>query len=197
VLSIFVSGLTLGLSLIVAIGPQNAHVLTTGIKRHGVLTVVALCSFSDIVLILLGVGGLGNVIARSHDVLEAARYLGAAYLVYFAISKFRGAFSAKTLSLETGSKTSLVSTTLALTFLNPHVYLDTVVLLGSVSAHYGAMRWAFAAGAGVGSIVWFSSIGYGARLMAPLASSVKFWKYLDLAVGVIVLAVAANLVMGA
>jgi len=193
---IFLTGLGAGLSLIVAIGAQNAYVLRAGLTRQHVGVVVALCTLADLLLISLGVGGVGAIVARHGTLLQAARFGGAAYLGYFAFGAWRRSRSPQALDASRGdvpSRGSVVATTLALTFLNPHVYLDTVLLLGSLSAQYGAHRWYFAAGAGVASVVWFAGLGLGARAAAGVMASTRAWRSLDLGVAVIMALVAVKL----
>ncbi|PJI94556.1 LysE/ArgO family amino acid transporter [Luteimicrobium subarcticum] len=197
-----VAGALFGFSLIVAIGAQNAFVLRQGLRREHVGTVVALCAGSDLVLIAAGTAGLGAVVARSDAVLTVVRWGGAAVLLAYAA---RAAWRA----LPRGAEGTLhpagarppaalgatVVTTLALTWLNPHVYLDTVLLLGSVAAGHGGQRWAFAAGAGCASVVWFVGLGYGARLLAPLFARPVAWRVLDGVVAVVMVLVAVSLVL--
>jgi len=192
---IFLTGLGAGLSLIVAIGAQNAYVLRAGLTRQHVGVVVALCAFADLLLISLGVGGLGTVVARHATLLQVARFGGVAYLAYFSFSAWRRSHTPQSLDAEdeVPSRGSVVATTLALTFLNPHVYLDTVLLLGALSAQYGPHRWYFAAGAGVASIVWFTSLGLGARAAAGIMASKQAWRYLDLGVAIVMALVALKL----
>jgi L-lysine exporter family protein LysE/ArgO len=171
--------------------------MATGLRRQRVWLVVAICALSDVALIAVGVGGLGGLLARAPRIIVAARILGALYLTYFAITKFRSARRTEALASSEATTTHLASSTLALTWLNPHVYLDTVVLLGSVSARYGLDRWSFAAGAGSASVLWFSALGFGAAALAPLVKRPSFWRILDVVVGVIVVAVAVSLAVGA
>ncbi|GAA4204472.1 LysE/ArgO family amino acid transporter [Actinocatenispora rupis] len=192
------SGLGFGLSLIVAIGAQNAFVLRQGLRREYVAVVVVVCTASDVVLIAAGVGGLGAVVRALPQVLVAARIAGAAFLLGYAVLAARRALRPGVLAAETtGRRVALpavLATSLALTWLNPHVYLDTVVLLGSVAATHGAYRWWFGAGAVVASTIWFVALGYGAGLLRPLFSRPATWRVLDGAIALIMLAVAALLV---
>ena len=195
---IFLTGLGAGLSLIVAIGAQNAYVLRAGLTRQHVGVVVALCALADLLLISLGVGGLGTLVARHATLLQVARWGGVVYLAYFSFSAWRRSRAPQSLDSANGevpSRGSVVATTLALTFLNPHVYLDTVLLLGSLSAQYGTHRWYFAAGAGVASILWFTSLGLGARAAAGIMASKQAWRYLDLGVAFIMALVALKLAL--
>jgi L-lysine exporter family protein LysE/ArgO len=191
-----VAGFLTGLSLIVAIGAQNAYVLRMGLSRSHVTLIVTICATSDVVLIAVGVGGLGSVIRSAPTILDIFRWVGVGYLVCFAFTSFRRALHPGAL-VPSGapgvSTTSVVSTTLALTFLNPHVYLDTVLLLGSIGNQYGHLRWVFAFGAGVASLVWFSSLGFGARFASRFMARPGTWRVLDIVIGVIMTLVAIKL----
>lgn len=193
------AGFGLGLSLIIAIGAQNSYVLRQGIRVEHVFPVVAICAFSDAVLIFLGIGGLGVVVERFPDALTAVRWAGAAFLIGYGLLAARRACSPHTLTAQgNGGKSSLRTaalTVLALTWLNPHVYLDTVLLLGSVANTRGETgRWAFGAGAASGSVVWFSALGYGARLLGSLFSRPLAWRILDGAIAVTMMALGTRLV---
>ncbi len=193
---ILLTGFSAGLSLIVAIGAQNAYVFRAGLTRQHVGVVVVLCTVADVFLIGLGVGGLGTVVAKHVTLLQVARFAGVAYLAYFAVGAWRRSCQPAALDASDGvvaSRSSVVATTLALTFLNPHVYLDTVLLLGSLSAQYGSHRWFFAAGAGLASTVWFASLGFGARAAAGIMSSKRAWKFLDRGVAIVMALVAIKL----
>ena len=189
------AGLLTGLSLIVAIGAQNAYLLRLGLSRQYVGIAVAICAASDVVLILLGVGGIGRVTRSFPGVLEVLKWVGVAYLAGYALRSFWRASRRAVLlpsESEPPSGRVIATTTLAFTFLNPHVYLDTVLLLGSIGNQYGHSRWLFAAGACAGSVIWFVGLGYGARAMAPLMSRPATWRVLDLVIGVVMLGVAFN-----
>ncbi|GIG25861.1 LysE/ArgO family amino acid transporter [Cellulomonas denverensis] len=196
------AGLAFGLSLIVAIGAQNAFVLRVGLTRRQVLPVVAVCAISDLALIGAGVAGLGVLVDRHPAVLTVARIAGAAFLTGYAVLAIRRAVRPAALSVEdTGVArpprlAGTVGTALALTWLNPHVYLDTVVLLGSVAAGYGELRWWFGAGAMLGSLLWFTALGYGARLLTPLFARPRAWRVLDGVIAAVMLAIAAGLLLG-
>lgn len=192
------AGLLTGLSLIVAIGAQNAFVLRQGLARHYVAMVATVCALSDALLIAVGISGLGSVIHRYPTALTVVKWLGVAYLVYFALHSLWSARRPHVLlpsDAEAGSRRAALLTVLGLTFLNPHVYLDTVLLLGSVGNQYGDDRWVFAAGAMTASVLWFFSLAYGARLLTPLMSRPVAWRILDVAIGVIILLVALNLAL--
>ena len=191
------SGFATGLSLIVAIGAQNAFVLRQGLTRQHVLAVVLFCSISDALLIVLGMLGLGVAILSLPVLLEAFRFAGAAYLVYFAITSFRRALRPEALQASTikaGSLGAAITTAAALTYLNPHVYIDTVLLLGSIGNQFGDDRWLFAAGAAAGSVIWFFSLGFGAKLLSRYVTKPAFWKYLDISIGFVMLGIAVLLV---
>lgn len=196
--SIWGTGLVTGLALIIAIGAQNAFVLRQGIRREHVGVVVALCMAGDAVLILGGTAGIGALVSRFPLALDVLRWGGAAYLAWWAVRSFVSALRPSSLTAEAPrSRGSVVATTLALTYLNPHVYLDTVVLLGGLANQHGPdARWVFAAGAVVGSVVWFSALGYGARALSGVLDSPRTWRVVDLVVGVVMLALALNLVRG-
>ncbi|MGS2809352.1 LysE/ArgO family amino acid transporter [Nocardia sp. MW-W600-9] len=194
------SGLGFGLSLIVAIGAQNAFVLRQGVRGQHVLPVIAVCAVSDIVLIAAGVAGFGTVVEAVPAVLTVARYAGAAFLFGYAVLAARRALSSSALIAEAAGASVAVGasvlTCLALTWLNPHVYLDTVVLLGSFASTYASPdRWFLAAGAMLASIVWFLALGYGARRLGPLFARPTAWRVLDSLIAVIMLALAIGLVV--
>jgi L-lysine exporter family protein LysE/ArgO len=195
----FLSGLTLGLGLIVAIGAQNAFVLRQGLKREHVFWVCLLCALSDAVLIAAGVAGFGFVVQQLPWLIEAMRYGGAAFLIAYGIRSVLAAFrSTETLEAAASSAGSLrkaILTVLAFTWLNPHVYLDTVVLLGSISTQFGDTRPVFAAGAMTASFAFFFALGYGARLLRPLFASVIAWRILDGVTAMVMFAIAAKLLL--
>jgi L-lysine exporter family protein LysE/ArgO len=184
-----VTGLGLGLSLIVAIGAQNAFVLRQGLRLEHVSAVVAVCAVSDAVLILAGVAGNSWLSTRLPDAITAIRLAGAAFLLGYAVLAARRALRPSAIAVDTGGTRSgplaTVAACLALTWLNPHVYLDTVLLLGSVADSHGLRRWWFAVGAAVGSVIWFSALGYGARLLRPLFARPAAWRVLDAVIAVV------------
>ena len=192
-----VAGLLTGLSLIVAIGAQNAYVLRQGLMREHVGVVVAICAVSDLVLIGAGVAGIGTVVEEAPWTLEIVRWLGVAFLSWYGVSSLLRARRAESLrAARTGARTLLrvAGGALALTWLNPHVYLDTVLLLGSIANQHGDVgRWWFAAGAGLGSLLWFSGLGLGARQAQRALASPRSWQALDVLIGVTMLAIAASL----
>ncbi|MBF6332641.1 amino acid transporter [Nocardia transvalensis] len=189
-----------GLSLIVAIGAQNAFVLRQGIRGEHVLVVVGVCAISDVVLIAAGVGGFGAVVTSAPVVLTVTRYAGAAFLIGYAALALRRALSAEALTAAPSDASMAVGATfltcLALTWLNPHVYLDTLILLGSYASTYAQPdRWFLAAGAMLASILWFTALGYGARLLTPLFAHRTAWRILDSAIAAIMLTLALILLL--
>jgi L-lysine exporter family protein LysE/ArgO len=200
-LLVALSGLGLGLSLIVAIGAQNAFVLRQGLARQHVGPVVLVCALSDAVLIAAGVAGAGAVVQGRPALLDAVRLGGAAFLVGYGLLAARRALRHDALAPRGGaapvSLAAAVTTALALTWLNPHVYLDTVVLLGSIAQSHPGRQWWFAAGAVVGSIAWFTALGYGARVLRPLFSRPRAWQVLDGVIAAVMLLIAASLVAAA
>jgi L-lysine exporter family protein LysE/ArgO len=199
-LSAAFAGFALGLSLILAIGAQNAFVLRQGLRGDHVFWVVLTCAVSDAVLIAVGVGGFAAIEAALPGIAPAMRWGGAAFLfVYGALSFRRALGPAEALepaAAGAGSLRGALLTCLALTWLNPHVYLDTVVLLGSVSTQYEGRAAAFAAGAMTASFVFFFSLGYGAGALRPLFARPAAWKVLEAVIGVVMWAIAAKLILG-
>ncbi len=195
-----VAGLLTGLTLIVAIGAQNAFVLRQGLRREHVGIVVAICAVSDLVLILLGVAGIGTIVERAPWALEVVRWFGVAFLVWYGVRSLLRARHPGALEsggAGAGVRRSVVLQALALTWLNPHVYLDTVLLLGSIANQHGEVgRWWFAAGAVLGSVAWFVGLGYGARLLGPRLSSPRAWQVLDVLIGLVMLGIAFLLARG-
>lgn len=217
--TVLVAGFGLGLSLIVAIGAQNVFVLRQGIRREHVFVVAAICAVSDAVLIAAGVGGMGAALQAAPWLIGVARWAGAAFLVGYGLLAARRAWRGSESGLvvdeqgpdpapgapgraatATAARTALlpvVLTCLALTWLNPHVYLDTVILLGSVGATFGDQRWIFAAGAMLASVVWFFSLAYGARLLGGVLATPRAWRILDGIIAVVMIAIAVSLVLPA
>jgi len=203
VLDAAAAGFLTGLSLIVAIGAQNAYVLRQGILRAHVPAVVAVCAISDLVLILAGVSGIGAVVDRAPVLLDIVRWFGTAFLLWYAAGALRRAFATEALSAAGGgpgeeSRGRVVGRAVALTWLNPHVYLDTVLLLGSIAATHDVVggQWWFAAGAGLASIVWFNGLGFGAVRLAPLLARPRAWQVLELGIAATMLFVATKLAFG-
>ena len=191
------SGLALGLGLIVAIGAQNAFVLRQGLRLEHVAAVVAVCALSDLVLIGAGVLGAGAALSRVPWLIPVVCFAGAAFLLgYGAMAARRALRPGALLSEAAGAPTGLavaVGTCLALTWLNPHVYLDTVVLLGSMASTYGEHRWQFAVGAGVGSTIWFTALGFSARLLRPVFARPAAWRFLDGGIALVMTVLAVSL----
>jgi L-lysine exporter family protein LysE/ArgO len=193
----FLPGFFAGLGLIVAIGAQNAFVIRQGLKRQHVLAVVAICALADAALIALGIAGLGAIIQGLPWLLEGVRWFGVAYLTWFGIKSVRSAFKNQTMDTSGGDAGSLKKAVLAVlgfTFLNPHVYLDTVILLGSISNQFAEDRWIFGFGAMTASIVWFSTIGFGARAASRFMSKPIFWRVLDSLIAAVMFSIAFYLV---
>jgi L-lysine exporter family protein LysE/ArgO len=188
------TGLVTGFGLIVAIGAQNAFVLRQGLARHHVGVVVAICAISDLLLIVAGTAGMGKVISAVPALLTALTWVGAAYLVWFGIQSLRSARNPSGLSTSgSRAKGSIIATALALTWLNPHVYLDTLVFLGSVATSHADRRWWFAGGAASASLLWFTGLGYGARLLAPVFARPLAWRILDALIAVVMITLGLTL----
>ena len=206
------AGFGLGLSLIVAIGAQNMFVLRQGLRRERVLTVALICTASDAALIALGVSGVGLAVRALPALVTTVRWVGAVFLVGYGLLALRRAWRPSGDALRVPSPTPaggagavavatrtalapVVLTCLALTWLNPHVYLDTVLLLGSVASTHGDARWAFAVGAALASAVWFFALAYGARVFGRWLGTVRAWRIVDGVIGVVMLVLAAGLVL--
>ena len=193
----FSSGLASGLALIIAIGAQNAFVIRQGLQRQHVLTVVLFCAISDALLIAGGTAGLGKLISTAPQLLEIVRWFGVTYLAFFGLKSLRSAFKHNSLTLEQGavvSRKKTILTVLGFTFLNPHVYLDTVIFLGSLANQFPAEKWLFTFGAMTASFIWFFTIGFGSKMAARFMVKVVFWKILDLAVAAIMFTLATYLI---
>ena len=197
-------GFGTGLSLIVAIGAQNAFVLRQGILRQHVLPIVLICGLTDALLEILGIAGIGFVVERAPVVLEVIRWGGVAFLLWYAWGAARRAMQPGVLvadegdaagaGSDAGSLKRAVLACLAITYLNPHVYLDTMVLMGSVGNAQGdPARWWFAMGGGVASIIWFAVLGYGARALTRFFATPRSWQILDWIIVVVMLVIAGRL----
>ncbi len=189
------AGFLTGLSLIVAIGAQNAFVLRQGLRRQHVLPVVLICAFSDALLIVLGIAGLGAAINSVPLLLEVFRYGGAAYLLWFAIGAIRRAIKPSALvesEQQVDSLRQTIVTAVALTYLNPHVYIDTVLLLGSIANQFED-RWLFGVGAASASFVWFFTLGFGASWLGKYLKKPVFWRVLDVFIAIVMITIAAML----
>ena len=202
------AGFLTGGSLIVAIGAQNAYVLRQGLIRHHIIPVVVVCALSDVVLIGAGVSGVGAVIDRAGWVIDVVRWLGVAFLLWYAAGSLRRAFVSESLHADGASaaanepRRTVIGRAAALTWLNPHVYLDTVLLIGSIAAtHSGRVntaldgRWLFAIGAAIASIAWFSALGFGARVLAPVFSRPRAWQGLEAVIAATMILIGAKLAL--
>ncbi len=195
----FGQGLLLSLGLIVAIGAQNAFVLRQGLRREHVGEVVLFCALADAVLVAAGVAGMAQLLAGRPDLARALGMAGAAFLVVYGLRALWRSRRGDVLRAEAGRPTlprgAVLAQAAAFTLLNPHVYLDTVLLVGSIGAqHPPPQRVAFVAGAALASAAWFVALGYGARLLAPLFERPRAWQMLDAGIGLTMLALAAGLV---
>jgi L-lysine exporter family protein LysE/ArgO len=217
VLTSLIAGLGLGFSLIIAIGAQNLFVLRQGIRREHVLAVVMICAASDAALIALGVSGVGLVLQAVPWLIDAVRWAGAAFLIAYGLLAAKRAWrptgqalaiadaEASAESAPGGTAASpratrtrlapVVLTALALTWLNPHVYLDTVFLLGTVANTHGDLRWWFAAGAMFASVAWFFGLGFGARYLGRWLATPRAWRILDAVIAVVMIALGISLVL--
>jgi L-lysine exporter family protein LysE/ArgO len=194
----FLPGVLTALGLIMAIGAQNAYVLRQALKKQHVLAMVLFTAGSDALLITLGVLGLGALISANPLLLEVMRWGGATYLIWFGVGSLRNSTKHQTLEAGTGKSEALrvVLVTLAgFTYLNPHVYLDTVILLGSIANTFGENKWQFAVGAMLGSFIWFSALGFGAQAAAQYLQSPTFWKWLDRVIALVMFGIAISLLL--
>ena len=194
----FLPGFFAGLSLIVAIGAQNAFVIRQGLARNHVILVVLVCGIADAALIALGVAGLGAVIQQAPVALEVVRWFGVAYLSYFGVRSVIAATKNQSMDAsgkQVQSRGKVLAAVLAFTLLNPHVYLDTVILLGSIGNQFGHDRWVFALGAMLASAVWFSGIGFGARAASRFMARPVFWRILDSLIAAIMFSIALFLAL--
>ncbi|MEO9824308.1 MAG: LysE/ArgO family amino acid transporter [Paracoccaceae bacterium] len=195
----FLAGFALSLSLILAIGAQNAFVLRQGIRRAHVGLIVLTCSVSEAIVIFAGVAGFGAMIEAFPAIEPITRWGGAAFILGYGLLSLRRAIVAKDAlsAAETGTQSakSAFLTCLAMTFLNPHFYLDTLVLIGAVAAQYGAERWVFGMGAFTASAVFFVLLGYGARALEPFFAKPSAWRVLDAAVGILMVILSFAVIM--
>lgn len=197
-MSALIAGFSLSFTLILAIGSQNAFVLRQGLKKEHIFIVCLICAVSDALLISLGVSGFSVIIDKNPWVEPLARYGGALFLFVYGAKSFWSAYSANE-SLQAAEKNTsslkiIVATCLAFTWLNPHVYLDTLMLIGSISTQYVGQKIEFTAGAVMASFVFFFSLGYGARILRPFFENPKSWKVLDFFIGIIMWVIAFSLV---
>ncbi|WP_436526539.1 LysE/ArgO family amino acid transporter [Actinoplanes sp. HUAS TT8] len=194
-----VAGFLASAVLIIAIGAQNAFVLRQGLRREHVLPVVLVCAFSDLALTSAGIAGLGAVVADRPALVTAIRWIGAAFLIGYAVLAARRALRPEGSLDPTGqapaSLRATLLTTLALTYLNPHVYLDTVLLLGSIAQQH-AYHWFFLIGTTAASFTWFALLGLGAQKLGPLLARPGAWRVLDGLIALVMTGVAATLLLG-
>jgi len=195
---VYFSGFATTMALIAAIGAQNAFVLRQGIRREHVLAVVALCSVSDLVLITAGIAGFGALVTAHPDVVTIARFGGAVFLAGYGLLAARRAVRPGTLTPSEAAPARLagvLGTCLALTFLNPHVYLDTVVLLGALANEHKDGRWIFGVGAVTASVVWFTGLGFGATRLSALFARPTTWRILDGVIAVMMIGLAVAILL--
>lgn len=199
-ISDFLSGFLSGATLILAIGAQNSFVLRQGIRNEHIVPVVLVCSCADALLIMAGVAGLGLLIQSNPAVLTFARYGGAIFLAAYGIAAGKRALQSNRLVVNAEIGASLgtaIATCLSFTFLNPHVYLDTVILLGSLAnQRQGTGRWIFGLGGSMASFAWFFALGFGARKLAPLFSKAIAWRLLDTAIAISMIGLSMMLFIG-
>lgn len=193
----FLTGLGIGFSLILAIGAQNAFVLRQGLKREYVFSVCLICALSDSILIYLGITGFSKIVIEFPLITIFAQYFGAAFLFIYGLKSFYSAFR-KNAHLDPShiEKTNIyriLATCLAFTWLNPHVYLDTVILVGSISTNFINELHLFAMGTILSSWIFFFTLGYGAKFLLPLFQNAVSWKILDFLIGVMMWLIAINL----
>jgi L-lysine exporter family protein LysE/ArgO len=202
-LQLMLLGFGASLTLIVAIGAQNAYLLRLGVEGRGriLVTVILICALSDAILIAAGVAGIGAVIEAAPAATDVVRVLGAIFLISYGVMAARRAIRPQAMVVDESpadaSMKAIILTTLALTWLNPHVYLDTVMLLGSIANQQGETdRWWWAAGAMAASFAWFFILGYGARLLKPLFARPAAWRVLDWLIAFVMVSLGAGLIVG-
>ena len=194
---IALTGFITGLSLIVAIGAQNAFILRLGLMKSHIGIAVAICAFSDALLIFVGTAGMGAVVEANKGALKVIAWIGAAYLSYFAFSAAKRVFTSESLEASQLNEMPLkkvVLSVLGFTWLNPHVYLDTVLLVGSIGGRYGDQRWIFAIGASLASLIWFVSLGYGSKAAARVMARPITWRLLDIFIAIVMATIAISLI---
>ena len=199
VFEVFLKGFIVTFSLIVAIGAQNAYILKLGLLRQYVLLAVSLCILFDTILISAGVLGLGYFIQDNQILINSIAIIGIVFLSVYAFLSFKSAFKNESLSIDDEIKTNplkkVILMLLVFTFLNPHTYLDTVLLIGGIGANIqGDLKPYFLLGAVSGSSVWFILLGFGARLLIPIFKKPITWKILDISIGIIMLIIAYSLI---
>jgi L-lysine exporter family protein LysE/ArgO len=195
----FLTGFSLGFSLILAIGAQNAFILRQGLRKTHVLACVLTCAISDAILISIGVAFFASLSETLPQLAPIMRWLGAAFLIIYGGMALKSAWlgTSSLQAADTAKQTlrSAVLTVLALTWLNPHVYLDTVLLIGSIATRYPGEQLQFGAGAVLSSVVFFFSLGYGARILTPLFARPSAWRILDVIICAIMWSIAAGLIL--
>lgn len=198
-MSALLAGFSLGFSLILAIGAQNAFVLKQGLKQEHVFLTSLICAVSDALLITAGVLGFGAIVQAYPEIELVARFGGAAFLILYGLKSFYSAWQAEHALVAEGASTAnaykIALTCLAFTWLNPHVYLDTVFLLGAISVQYGEQQHLFGIGAVCASFAFFFSLGYGARILRPIFEKPSAWRVLDFIIGIVMIALAINLLL--
>ena len=195
----YLQGFAIGLSLIVAIGAQNAFVLKQGLKKQAVFWVCFVCALSDSILVVLGITGFATVIQLYPELVGFAKWAGAVFLLWYGLQHAIQAFKSNQ-SLHAGSQndmqlSKIIMVCLALTWLNPHVYLDTVVLIGSISTQFEQTKLYFTLGVITASWFFFFSLGYGARVLIPVFANPQAWKVLDVVIALIMWSIAISLIM--
>ena len=191
------SGFLTGLTLIIAIGAQNAFVLRQGLRRDYIFMVVLFAALSDALLVFTGILGLGQLIVSVPYLLEVLRFAGAAYLLWFAYGAVRRAINPEVLvpgEKVVSNRWKVLATIAALTYLNPHVYIDTVLLLGTIGNQFGDDRLLFGLGAAVASFTWFFSLGYLATTLSAFVRNKIFWRVFESLVAVVMIGIALTLV---
>ena len=197
----YLQGFAIGLSLIVAIGAQNTFVLKQGLKKQAVFWVCFVCALSDSILVVLGITGFATVIQLYPELVGFAKWAGAVFLLWYGLQHVIQAFKSNQ-SLHAGSQneiqlSKIIIVCLALTWLNPHVYLDTVVLIGSISTQFEQTKLYFTLGVITASWFFFFSLGYGARVLIPVFANPQAWKVLDVVIALIMWSIAISLIMTA
>jgi L-lysine exporter family protein LysE/ArgO len=196
-MNIALTGFLTGLSLIVAIGAQNAFVLRLGLMKSHIGVAVFICALSDALLIFVGTAGMGAIVEANKSLLKAVSWIGAAYLLYFAFTAAKRVFNDQSMSAATETvltRKQVIISVLGFTWLNPHVYLDTVLLVGSIGGQYGDNRWIFAFGAALASLIWFVSLGYGSKAAARVMAKPITWKALDVFIAIVMTTIAISLI---
>lgn len=198
-IDIFIKGFVVTISLIVAIGAQNAYILKLGLLRQHILKAVLFCIFSDFLLISLGVFGLGFFIKDNQILINSIAIFGILFLSFYAFLSFKSAFKNESLKIDDNIKTNPLKEVIALlfvfTYLNPHTYLDTVLLIGGIGANIDqSLKLYFLVGAVLASSIWFFSLGFGARVLIPLFKKPITWKILDISIGIFMLIISYSLI---